>query len=55
MTDTRTTRKSTTTKPQTGVNVLLPSALHKRLRVKAFNEGLTMAEAIQAAVREWLR
>jgi hypothetical protein len=58
MTDARTTttrKKPAPKKPVTGINVLIPSALHRRFRVKAFNDGLTMAEAVEAAVREWLR
>jgi hypothetical protein len=47
------------TKPDTtglvGINVLIPEALHKRVRVKSVNNGLTMTDAIEQALKAWLR
>jgi post-segregation antitoxin (ccd killing protein) len=60
MADTSTKTRNTKTKPAAadrgvGVNVTIPTALHRRLRVRALNEGMSMADAIEAAVKTWLR
>jgi predicted HicB family RNase H-like nuclease len=39
----------------TGINVVIPKSLHKRLRLRAIGEGLTMTTAVEQAIREWLR
>jgi hypothetical protein len=38
-----------------GVNVPIPTALHRKLRIRAIQEDMTLAEAIAAAVKEWTR
>ena len=42
-------------KETVGINVAIPAALHTRLRIKTINDGLSMSEAIEAALRAWLR
>lgn len=37
------------------VNVALPTPVHRKLRVKAIQENMTMAQAVTAAVVEWTR
>ena len=37
------------------INVAIPTPLHRKLRVRAINEGMTLSEAIGAAVKEWTR
>lgn len=43
------------TDERTGINVSIPTPLHKRLRIKAVQQELTLGEAIEAAVKAWLR
>jgi len=38
-----------------GVNVNLPVAVHRRLRVKAINNDLSMTQAITEAVAQWVK
>lgn len=37
------------------INVQLPEAVHRKLRVKAINQQMTLAEAVAAAVQAWTR
>lgn len=55
MADTARKTKNKNVQTSTGINVLIPTTLHKRLRIKCLNEGLSMPEAIEAAVKDWLR
>lgn len=50
-----TPRKSAQKQKDTvGLNVHLPTAVHRQLRVKAITEGLDLSEAIAAAVTTWV-
>lgn len=53
--NTTTKTKQANKQEHVGINVLVPSALHKRLRIKALNDGLSLSEAIEQAVKAWLR
>jgi hypothetical protein len=52
---------TTNTKPRkppaktVAINVALPQAVHRKLRVKALNQEMTLAEAVAAAVAAWTR
>ena len=35
------------------INVPVPIALHRRLRVKAINEGMSLKDAVTAAIEAW--
>lgn len=37
------------------INVALPTAVHRKLRVKALHENMTLAEAVTAAVTAWAK
>ena len=37
-----------------GVNISLPPDLHRRLRIRALENDVTMAEAIELAIAAWL-
>jgi len=37
------------------INVQLPEALHRKLRVKALHEGKTVGEAVVAAITAWTK
>lgn len=54
-----TTRKTSARAANDGetvtINVAVPVALHRKLRIRAINEDLTLSEAIAAAVKEWTR
>lgn len=59
---TRANTKAVTSKPQqtkggvgVGINVKVPAALHRKLRVKALQNELTLSDAIEAAVAAWVR
>ncbi len=41
--------------PTVGINVQLPAALHKQVRMKAFDKGLTLEKAIAAAAAAWVK
>lgn len=48
--------KSKKSSPKTvAINVQLPESVHKKLRVKALNQGMTLAEAVTAAATAWSR
>lgn len=49
------TTTKTKTKPTgpVGINLQLPRDVHLALRLKAVEEGLTLSEALSAAVRVW--
>lgn len=59
MTTTRRKPTARTSKPSTanvtGINVTIPTSLHRKLRVKALESGLTMTQAIEAAVKGWVK
>lgn len=39
---------------EVGINVPIPVELHRRLRVRQIEEGMTLREAVTAAVEEWV-
>jgi len=39
---------------QRGVNVGLPTDLHMRLRLRAIKDGMTLQEAVTAAVKQYV-
>lgn len=49
-----TPRKRAQKKDTVGLNVYLPTPLHRQLRVKAITEGLDLSGAIAAAVATWV-
>jgi hypothetical protein len=36
------------------INVPLPAGLHRQLRMKALMDGITLRDAVAAAVEEWV-
>jgi hypothetical protein len=37
------------------INVALPASVHRRLRVKAINDDMTLTQAVTAAVEQWTK
>lgn len=35
------------------INVAIPAQLHRQLRIKAINEGISVTEAVTTALKEW--
>ena len=48
-------RKPKATGKTVAVNVALPAAVHKRVRMKAIAEELTLEQAITAACECWIK
>jgi hypothetical protein len=49
-------RKKPAPKPKhVAINVALPVALHRKLRVKAINDDLTLPQAVAAAITAWAK
>lgn len=49
-------RRVTAKKPtHVSINVALPVAVHRALRIKAIQEGIDLAEAVTAAVKAWTK
>ena len=51
----KTRRKPKSTGKTVAVNVALPAAVHKRVRMKAIAEELTLEQAINAACECWIK
>jgi len=54
MPNTNSPAKRGTTKT-VAINVQLPESVHRKLRLKALHQGMTLAEAVTAAVNGWAR
>ena len=54
-TSTKTSRKHKQSVPPStvGINVQVPERVHRALKVKAAQQGLTVADAVIVAVKEW--
>ena len=52
-----TTKQPDQTKPEdlVGMNVSIPTDLHKRVRVKCIKEDVRLSEAVTQALRGWVR
>jgi hypothetical protein len=51
-----TTSNAKSKSPKTvAINVQLPIAVHRKLRLKALHQEMTLAEAVTAAVSAWTR
>ena len=50
-----TATKRAAAKRTVAINVPLPETVHRKLRLKAVREDLTLAEAITAAVTAWTK
>ncbi len=37
------------------LNILVPEELHREVKVRAAEQGLTIIEAVVQAIRDWLR